>query len=51
VIALTKKGAPGIEGAIYRASEALISDLSQNSSVAVLSISSKDRDMATFVID
>jgi TolB-like protein len=41
----------GIEGAINRASEALISDLSQNSSVAVLSISSKDRDTATFVID
>jgi TolB-like protein len=41
----------GIEGAIFRACEALIADLPPKTSVAVLSVASRDRDMATFVID
>jgi len=43
--------ATGIEGAINRASQSLINDLPVNSIIAVLSISSKDRDTATSVIE
>jgi TolB-like protein len=41
----------GIEGAVYRSSQSLINDLSANSIIAVLSISSKDRDTALSVIE
>jgi TolB-like protein len=49
--AATKDHSTGIEGATNRASEALINNLSANSTVAVLSVSSRDRDTATFVIE
>jgi TolB-like protein len=41
----------GIEGAITAACETLVADLPRRSTVAVLSISSKDRELATFVVD
>jgi hypothetical protein len=41
----------GIEGAVIRASDSLIADLPLGSTVAVLSISSDDKDAATFVMD
>jgi TolB-like protein len=41
----------GIEGAIYRATEVLINRLPDRSKIAVLSISSRDRDNAIFVMD
>jgi TolB-like protein len=40
-----------IEGAIYRAIEALIDKLPDRSKIAVLTVSSKDRDSAIFVMD
>jgi hypothetical protein len=41
----------GIEGAIYRAIKVLIDGLPDRSKIAVLTISSKDRDSAIFVMD
>lgn len=41
----------GIEGAINRSCDSLAGYLPNNASVAVLSVSSQDRNMATFVID
>jgi hypothetical protein len=41
----------GIEGAIYRAAGDLIDRLPDRSKIAVLSISSRDRNSATFVMD
>jgi hypothetical protein len=47
----TEAEATGIEGAIYRAAEDLIDRLPDRSKIAVLSISSRDRNSATFVMD
>jgi TolB-like protein len=47
----SKRNLPGIEGTVIRASEVLIEDLPQNASIAVLSVSSGDRDMAAFAVD
>ncbi|MDR2499713.1 MAG: CsgG/HfaB family protein [Treponema sp.] len=41
----------GIEGAVVRASAIFIRDLPRDSTIAVISISSKDYDTATFAID
>jgi TolB-like protein len=41
----------GIEGAINRASETLISELTSGSTIAVLSVAARDRDTASFVMD
>lgn len=41
----------GIEGAINKASENLINNLPDRSKIAVLSVSSRDRNSATFVMD
>jgi TolB-like protein len=43
--------AGGIDGAIFNACETLIADLPRRSTVAVLSVSSRDRELATFVVD
>jgi TolB-like protein len=43
--------ASGIEAAITKVTEAFIEDLPQNTSVAVLSVSSHDTDLAVFVVD
>jgi TolB-like protein len=43
--------ASGIEAAITRVIEKFIEDLPQNTSVAVLSVSSHDTDLAVFVVD
>jgi TolB-like protein len=47
----SKDATTGIEGAINRACENLIKELPANTTVAVISISSNDRDTAVFVID
>jgi TolB-like protein len=47
----TQGSTTGIEGAINRAIGSLINDLPSNKSIAVLSVSSRDREAATFVID
>ncbi|MDR1257145.1 MAG: CsgG/HfaB family protein [Spirochaetaceae bacterium] len=44
-------GAEGIEDAINRVCGTLINDISRRSTVAVLSVSSRDRNMAVFVVD
>jgi hypothetical protein len=41
----------GIEGAVNRACETLIYELPKGTTVAVLSVSSRDRNIATFVMD
>jgi TolB-like protein len=41
----------GIEGAINRACDTLLNDIPRRSTVAVLSVSSRDRNMAVFVVD
>jgi TolB-like protein len=41
----------GIEGAINRACGTLLNDIPRRSTVAVLSVSSRDRNMAVFVVD
>jgi TolB-like protein len=46
-----KNDIEGIEEAINEACDTLIGDLPQDSTVAVLSVSSSDRNMAVFVID
>jgi TolB-like protein len=43
--------APGLEGAVYRASQSLINDIPENATVAVLSISSTNLDTASWAID
>ena len=40
-----------IEGAVYRAAEELIQVLPRNSTLAIISIASRDRDMSDFVIE
>jgi hypothetical protein len=47
----TQGTAAGVEDAINRACETLIYELPQKTTIAVLSISSRDRETATFVID
>jgi TolB-like protein len=47
----SKDATSGIEGAINRACENLIKELSANTTIAVISISSNDRETAIFVID
>ena len=42
---------PGIEGAVARASVIFIGELPQRSTIAVISVSSKDVELATFAID
>jgi len=42
---------PGVEGAIARASVVFIGELPKNSTIAVISISSNDINLATFAID
>jgi TolB-like protein len=41
----------GIEGAVNKICESLIYDLPKNKTIAVLSVSSKDRNTATFVVE
>ncbi|MDR1257143.1 MAG: penicillin-binding protein activator LpoB [Spirochaetaceae bacterium] len=43
--------AGGIEGAITNVCDTLIADLPRRSTVAVLSVSSRDRELATFTVD
>jgi curli biogenesis system outer membrane secretion channel CsgG len=45
------RGSTGLDNAITRTCEKLIKDLPQNSTVAVLSISSNDRDSSAFALD
>jgi TolB-like protein len=42
---------PGVEGAVARASVVFVGELPKNSTIAVISISSSDLNMATFAID
>jgi hypothetical protein len=42
---------PGIEGAVARASVVFIGELPRRSTIAVISVSSKDTELATFAID
>jgi len=46
-----KRATGGIEGAVNKICEALIYDLPKNKTIAVLSVSSRDRNMATFVVE
>jgi TolB-like protein len=48
---VSRTNAAGIEGAVARASRDLITDLPQNSKIAVINISSNNRDISTLVVD
>jgi TolB-like protein len=47
----TGNATAGIEGAVNRASESLMKNLPDNTTVAIVSISSRDRENAVFVMD
>jgi hypothetical protein len=48
---VTSEGAGTLEDALYRASETLINTLPESTTIAILSVSVRDREMAEFVID
>lgn len=48
---VNKSNATGIEGAVSRASRDLIIDLPENSKIAVISVSSNNRDVSALVVD
>jgi hypothetical protein len=49
--AARSSGADGIEDALYRASNVLMEKLTFGTTIAIINVSSRDRDMAEFVIE